>query len=58
MIYSLLFQAVSSIAELNIPSNLIIWLLLICIFSRDGLVMDKQVIIYQNLKSWFMAFQY
>ena len=56
MIYSLLSQAVSSIAELNIPSNLIICLLLICIFSRDGLAMAKQVIIMSNF-IWNLAFQ-
>ena len=39
------FQIVASITELNIPAHLIILLILVCIFSRDGILMGNQVLI-------------
>ena len=38
-------QVVNSLAELDIPGHIIILLILICIFTRDGILMEKQVII-------------
>ena len=35
---------VNSLAELDIPGHIIILLILICIFTRDGILMEKQVI--------------
>ena len=41
-----IFQIVVSITELNIPAHLIILLMLVCIFSRDGILMESQVILF------------
>ena len=43
-----LFQVVLSIAELNIPAHLIILLILICFLSRDGVLMENQVMCYTH----------
>ena len=38
-----LLQVVVYISELGIPAHLVILLILVCIFSRDGIVMEDQV---------------
>ena len=39
-----IFEAVNSLSQFEIPGHIIVVLLLICIFSRDGQLMEKQVI--------------
>ena len=44
------FQAVSSIAELDIPGHLLLLLLLVCAFSRDGISIENMV---NEMPQWF-----
>ena len=45
-----IFKAVSSLSQFDIPGHVLIILILISIFSRDGVLMEKQV--------WLLTFSY
>ena len=38
-----IFEAVNSLSQFEIPGHILIVLLLICMYSRDGVLMEKQV---------------
>ena len=51
---TLLFQFAASFAQLEIPGHVLIVLILICVYSRDGMLMKKQVRKIILCKLYFM----